>query len=87
MKRELYYLCRYVRTEELKRPGVGYTFNAGRIPDTVHRLEPSYIYRLKRDSVGLYLTDYEVMALRAALEVEGCPHLLSEADAIDGRAI
>lgn len=88
MTRATYYLCRYVRTDEVATHGAGYCVDStgARIADSLPRA-PSYVYRLRRDSQALLLTAYEAAALATALDQEGNPHLLTEADAQDGRAL
>lgn len=90
MTRATYYLCRYVRTDEVKPEGKGFVVGAasnGMAVLAPLRLAPSYVYRLRRDSQALLLTAYEAAALATALDQEGNPHLLTEADAQDGRAL
>jgi hypothetical protein len=95
-----YFLCRYVRTEEIKPEGQAFLvvdmpgalrpafLAAHRLSPGGKPLAPVYVYRLKRVSDALYLTPQEAAAIvEAYQDAETCPLLLSEADAIEGKAL
>lgn len=97
MERKKYYLCRYVRTDEIDQParaagfidyGNGFEFidYGNGFEHTLPRAA-SYVYRLKRTSGELFLTAQEAIELDIALSEEGCPHLLPEDKATEGKRL
>lgn len=51
------------------------------------RPEGPYVYELRREAGPLLLMDQEAAWLREAMQEEGNPHLLREAEAIEGKEL
>lgn len=87
MTRKTYYLCRYVRTNKVRKEGHGYLLNKKTGCLASLPRATSYVYQLKRVAGPLLLTEQEAGWIMLENDVEGCAHLLTEALAIEGKEL